>query len=245
VTYGRQLLVAARSTQPAADVAAALEAAAAGAPASKELRPGLTVASVLARSELRLAAHGPEGPAVAAVRSAPPEGAYEALQRLLAAPPPAGERGVAIAATIKYLVDRAPVELAFSTAFEQTTCVPLPDRPFAVVLSGANIDKDLYVWLENGGASELLFYSNQRQGGSVDLTQALARHGAPEGTIEMKLGNGDCFGASGSLAITVDGAPRWSAAVDKGLSDCGWQLDARVKVSSASGEVDELLRWVR
>jgi hypothetical protein len=236
VVYGRQLLVAARGPAPAADLTAALQAAAAGKPAAAEIRAGVDAGSVLAQAELRVAARGGTAGDVQG---------YEALRALLAARPPASERGAVVAYTLRYLADGAPVELAFATAFDQTTCTALPDRPYAVVLTAANVDKDIYVWLADDGEGELVFHADEPKGGSVDLTQVLARRRAPEGVVQIKLGNGDCFRASGDLSITVDGVPRWTARVDKLLSDCGWQLEAKVKVSSATGEVDEVLRWIK
>lgn len=117
-------------------------------------------------------------------------------------------------------------------------------EPRAVVLSGSNIDKDMYVWLERQPVNELVFYGGERTG-SVNLTEALRWRGVTAGILELKLGNGDCFGASGDLAISVDGQTRWTATVDKRLSDCGWQLEAHVRVDLIAGTVQELSRWVK
>jgi hypothetical protein len=117
-------------------------------------------------------------------------------------------------------------------------------EPHAVVLSGTNIDKDMYVWLERQPVNELVFYAGERTG-TVNLTEALRWRGVTAGILELKLGNGDCFGASGDLAISVDGQARWTATVDKRLSDCGWQLEAHVRVDLIAGTVQELSRWVK
>jgi hypothetical protein len=242
VSYGRQLLLAVRSALPQADLRAALEGAVAGAPPSSEARPGLTFQAIIATAELHASVRGPLS--VQPMRDAPPAGAYEALRQLLAARAPT-DGGEPVGYTLKYLVDGEPAAMTFATHYRQIRCVPMPDRPFTLAMTGSNIDKDLYVWLESPGGNDLLLYSNEPGGGVVNLNLALDRHGAAEGVIQMKVGNGDCFHASGSLAITVDGVTRWSLETDKALSDCGWQLEGRVRVNQTTGKLEELLRWLK
>jgi hypothetical protein len=199
--------------------------------------------AILAGAEVHAAARGP-APSLSALRQAPAAMAYEALRKLVAERPGA-DVGVPIAFTARYLVDGQAAALAFAASYQQVRCTPLPDRPYALVLTGSNVDKELYVYLENGTGNELLLYSNQRGGGTVSLNQALDRHGASDGVIQMKIGNADCFHTSGTLAITVDGVQRWKIDMDKLLSDCGWQLEAKVRVSEATGTLEELYRWVK
>jgi hypothetical protein len=239
-SYGRQLLVAVRSAAPSSDLQAALQGALAGAAGGTMIRPGVTFESVLASADVRTLVRGGSLDA-----TGPP---YEQMRAFLAKPP-AGP--VATAATtaalvtysLRYLDDGKPVSIAFSATYDQVRCAPLPDRPFAIQLTGANIDSDLYVWLEGPAGEELVYYTKERAGGTVNLSELLARQSAPDAVVHLKVGNGNCFGASADVAISVDGQERWKAVVDKALADCGWQLEAKIHVNAANGAVDELFRW--
>jgi hypothetical protein len=167
------------------------------------------------------------------------------LAKPAATSPAAAAAGSALVAySLRYLSDGKPASIAFSATYDQVRCSALPDRAFAIQLSGANIDSDMYVWLERPGGEELVFYTNEKSGGTVNVSELLARQGVSDGVVHVKVGNANCFGTSANLSLSVDGQERWKAAVDKLLTDCGWQLEAKIHVNAATGAIDEVFRWI-
>ena len=123
VHYGRQLFFVAESRYSTEDLKASLDAAYRGTGPDFRLNSGLTVKEVLDNSTVNYIVRG--GSAALALKNAP---TYEEVQKVISqgAEWSISNPGVPIAYELRYLSDRSPAAMEFSTDFTRKSCEYIP-----------------------------------------------------------------------------------------------------------------------
>jgi hypothetical protein len=273
VAYGRQIFVSLVSSESSNQLRLAFNAAYDAGSAAASAMTRVQAESILRDAEVIVAVRGGNASRAATTLAGSGAQKVEQIRALIADPVAAAyspkNPGAPIAYSVNYLLTGARAEMAYHVArYNRSECERIPARPFRLSLQGTNIDDDMWVYLarpenrDNPDAWQRIFVTNTRVASgaspwhSVDLTAEIARFNAGSGALTpftdtaviVKLGNGGGFGSSGDFRVCgerpCDSEPLWSFGFHPvGWRTLGWQVEAKLNVNPATGEVRPVGLW--
>lgn len=262
VKYGRQVYLFLRSSYGAALVEAALKGAISAEAATVKIDGNLTYQDVMSRTRVSYVVRGGDaGLALAPIDAASaenPNALYDAIRSLLAnrqaATFSAGNPGIPISYTLRYLVDNKVASTSYEITYDRRDCRTYPAQDYKYTLRIANPKASAWVYLDN---TKTLIAGPYRSGtGVVDLDLNSFLTDAGDHTLIIQV-YARCLWESSyaRFTLSVDGAPRWRDGVDKGhFATCQFHnllgsittlfpnqaFEARLAVSRRTGKVQLL-----
>ncbi|HUX85426.1 MAG TPA: thiol-activated cytolysin family protein [Chloroflexota bacterium] len=127
-----------------------------------------------------------------------------------------------------------PIQLNDAVTFQAQTCnkMALPNPTYSYTVRLSNINYDVYVYV-NGALVK------HQVGGSATVA-INSRLGTGDNTLEIKLGNANCFKASLNMSIDVNGAQKVTRGYYNDLASCFYPADWKYKVNKDTGIVTKV-----
>jgi hypothetical protein len=246
VKYGRQVFFVASSSLGSNYVTAALKGAYNGA-ASVSVESGMSYKDIMKNTSVSYIVRGGDaGLALAPLKNASPDEMYDKIKDVLAtrdaATWSAQNPGIPVAYTLRYLDDRTVAMKGLATTYDQRDCRTIAAQAYQYRLEVDDIDDDVYVWVDAETDAMRKYYTNARSM-RADLNPWIPADNRDH-TIIIKLGNGGCYGTSGTFRVYRDGA-LWSSYYYNpgGWQDCGWQVDLRYLMNPSTGAFQLTQLW--